>query len=456
MAKGTQERIDWKFMLPLVLGTMMNPLNSTMLSTALTTICHGFNKEIGSGSLLITPLYIAATIGQPLMGRLADLYDPKLINRLGFLLVLFGALVGVFAPSFSWLIVSRVLLGLGTSAAYPSGMAILTHKYRSMNLTVPANVLGIMVLSSQVSMVLGPILGGFLTQWFGWQGIFFINIPWVLASLYLSKNVPHVERAKIVGRSVFKTIDVVGVFSFAVALVFLLVMLAGYLPFAWSFILFLASFLFFIGWERMQKTPFVDVNLLWHKPSLFLVYVRTLATFYIMYLMMYSMPQWVEAIKHLTPGETGMIMFPLSVMSALSVFMLSKSNNLFKTNVISLVFMVLACMSLFFLNSSSVIFVIVLIVMLVGVAIGTNSLTNQSSLSAEAPADKTGSSFGLYRTFGYIGAIVSGAQMKTIFHTGATDHSFRLINWYILASCVVLIVLFFAEFRKRQRRNGLG
>lgn len=451
MLEKKRGSVDWRFMLPLVLGAMMNPLNSTMLSTALTTICNGFNRELSSGSLLITPLYIAATVGQPLMGRLADLYDPKLINRLGFLLVLFGAIVGVIAPSFGWLIVSRVLLGLGTSAAYPSAMAIISHRYMQMNCAVPSNVLGIMVLSSQVSMVLGPILGGFLTQWFGWQGIFFINIPWVLLSLYLSKNIPHVHRDKVVELSLFKTLDVVGVLSFLVALVCLLVLLGSYLPFVLSLALFLCSFLFFIAWEARQSMPFVDVKLLRNKPSLLLVYVRTLATFYIMYLMMYSMPQWVEGVKHLTPGETGMIMFPLSIMSALSVFVLSKYNNLYKTNFVSLVFMLLACLSLFLLNSGSFVVVIVLVVMLAGIAIGTNSLSNQSSLTAEAPADKTGSSFGLYRTFGYIGAIVSGAQMKTIFNSGATDHSFRLINWYIMASCFILIVLFLVEFRKKLR-----
>src|SRR5882762_7173570 len=116
---------------PLVLGAMLNPLNSTMLSTALTQLTHSFGRDVGSGALLITPLYITATIAQPLMGRLADIYSPKLVNIVGLGLVLAAAVVGMMAPSFGWLIFSRILLGLGTSANYPSAIAILRRHYAS-------------------------------------------------------------------------------------------------------------------------------------------------------------------------------------------------------------------------------------------------------------------------------------------------------------------------------------
>src|ERR1700753_856411 len=124
---------------PLVLGAMLNPLNSTMLSTALTRLTHSFGRDVAEGALLITPLYITAMIGQPLMGRLADLYSPKRINYLGLALVLAAGIVGIASRSFSWLIVSRILLGLGTSANYPSAIAILRRYYADRGKPMPAN-----------------------------------------------------------------------------------------------------------------------------------------------------------------------------------------------------------------------------------------------------------------------------------------------------------------------------
>src|SRR5258706_15545611 len=103
------------FLAPLVLGNMLNPLNSTMLATAIVSIVSAFKQEPGTGALLIIPLYFTSAIGQPLMGRLCDVFNPHKINLFGFILILISAFVGISAQSFTWLIVSRILLGLGSS-----------------------------------------------------------------------------------------------------------------------------------------------------------------------------------------------------------------------------------------------------------------------------------------------------------------------------------------------------
>jgi MFS family permease len=167
---------------PLVLGAALNPLNSSMLSTALTRLTHSFGRDAGAGALLITPLYITATIAQPLMGRLADLYSPRKVNQAGLLLVLIAALIGAWAPSFGWLIISRVLLGLGTSANYPSAVAILRRHFAREGKEMPGSVLGWIMVGGQAALVLGPTIGGVLTEWLGWHGIFLINIPLVLVT----------------------------------------------------------------------------------------------------------------------------------------------------------------------------------------------------------------------------------------------------------------------------------
>jgi MFS family permease len=451
-----EERTDWSFMLPMVLGTMMNPLNSTMLATALTTICNSFARDAGSGALLIVPLYMATTIGQPLMGKLADIYNPKMINRLGFILVMLAALIGIVAPDFNWLIVSRVILGLGTSAAYPSAMALITHRYQTKERAIPGNILGIITVSSQVSMVLGPILGGFLTEAFGWRGIFFINIPWVICALYFSKNVPSVGRGKSINiSSIVKEVDIIGIVIFAVFLLLLMqqliqpdvsVMFTGIAALA---------FISFLMWERKQLSPFIDVRLLWQQPSLLFIFVRTLATNYILYVLLYALPQWVEAIKQMSPSQTGLIMFPMAVMSAVSAMVIARYNNLFRTNTLGIFTMVTACSGLFLLNVAVPIWGVVGMVMLTGMAVGINSIANQSSLSAEVPSNLTGVSFGLYRTFGYLGAIISGTQLKILFHKGVTDRSLHTLAWYAVISCVLLAVLYFSSL-KRLRRSRVN
>jgi len=168
-ATAEEGKVSWSFLLPLLLGTMLNPLNSTMLATALVFLCNSFKVSAGQGAILITSLYMTSTIAQPLMGRLADMFSAKKINTLGFILVGIASLIGIFAPSFGWLIVSRIFLGLGTSAAYPSAMALINAKYEKEGKQIPGVILGYIAMSAQLSMVLGPVLGGVLPS--GWAGV---------------------------------------------------------------------------------------------------------------------------------------------------------------------------------------------------------------------------------------------------------------------------------------------
>lgn len=450
MEAPQRERIDWKFMLPLALGTMMNPLNSTMLATALVTICLSFSEDVSSGALLITPLYIAATIGQPLMGRLADMYEPKTVNKYGFMIVLAGAIVGTFAPSFEWLIVSRILFGLGTAAAFPSAMALIAHRYGDSSRAIPGNVLGIITVASQVSLVIGPLLGGFLTELFGWQGVFLVNIPWALAALYLSRNIrPAKTEYTVPSGSIFKKTDALGILLFAAFLIALLLTLthpAG----QWFYLAgTLLSFALFIAWERKQDHAFIDIRLLWHKPSLLLVYIRTLGTNYILYLLLYALPQWIEAVKMISPAQNGLIMLPMSLMSALSAILISsRIRNVGLLNILGVIVLAIASSCLLLLHKDISVPWIVFATMISGIAIGINIIANQASLSAEAPPDQTGVSFGLYRTFGYLGAIVSGTQLKSVFQHGITDDSLHTCGWFAAGSCVLLALLYVSQRKK--------
>lgn len=430
---------------------MMNPLNSTMLATALTTICHSFGRDVSDGALLITPLYLTSTIGQPLMGRLADLYSPKKVNQLGFLLVLLAGITGTIAPSFSWLIVSRVLLGLGTSAAYPSAIALINRKYAAAGEPVPGGVLGIIAVSGLGSMVLGPVLGGLLSQTFGWKGIFFINIPWVLLSLWLARALPDTPPASPVGiRELPQQLDIVGVLLFSGLLLNLLWLLLHHAFSAGGFILPGVLLLLFILWERQRNNPFMDIRLFARQPSLVLVYLSAMATSYVMYLMLFSLPQWLESVKQFSPAHTGLLLLPMSLVSAAAGLLMSRHNSLLVKNMTGIGCMIVACTALFFVNARLPLSLLVSITLLVGLSTGINPIANQAWLQEEAPPGRTGVSFGLYRTFGYIGAIVSGSQIKTLYHQGVTDSSFHTVAWFTAASCALMVLLLLPTISRKR------
>lgn len=452
-----------RFILPLALGAMLNPLNSTMLATAMTKICLSFGRKPGEGGVLIMSLYITATIGQPLMGRLADIYSPRKVNFLGLYMVILAALTGAFAPAFGWLIVSRVLLGLGTSAAYPSAIAIIQRKYAAWGQTVPGESLGIIAVSGLVSGVLGPVLGGFLTDWFGWQGIFLVNIPWVIVTMALLRTTPVIEPAKTPSSPspLLTRIDAIGVLFSGLFLMGLVLTLNGYRFLADASLNRLVALLvlptllsLLIAWERKREDPFINVRLFFQKPFMSLVYLQTLATNYITYLMLYAIPPWIEGVRNITASGTGLLLLPMTFFSAASAYIASRRKNLTRLSVLAAVSSVGACVGAFFLNAQMPMFGVIGITLLVGLLMGIAPVTNQVLLSVEAPPNMTGVSFGLSRTFGYIGAILSGAQIRTAFREGVDDGSLHQLVWLATGACVLLCVLYALPFVRRNRLGG--
>lgn len=119
-----QTQFDYRLIAPLALGSTLNPINSTMIATALVPIAKDFQASVAETGWLIAGLYLTSAIAQPTMGRLADLFGPRRIYLACLVLVAFAGLLGAIVPSLTGLVIVRVLLGIGTSGAYPAAMRI--------------------------------------------------------------------------------------------------------------------------------------------------------------------------------------------------------------------------------------------------------------------------------------------------------------------------------------------
>jgi MFS family permease len=112
------------FIAPLALGATLNPINSTMLSTALVPIAESLHADIAETGWLIAVLYLTTAVAQPSLGRLVDLLGPRRVYLGSLFLVAAAGIFGQWASSLAGLVAVRVLLGVGTSGAYPAAMRI--------------------------------------------------------------------------------------------------------------------------------------------------------------------------------------------------------------------------------------------------------------------------------------------------------------------------------------------
>jgi MFS family permease len=225
----------WRFTAPLLLGSTLNPINSSMIATALVGIGADMHAGPGATASLISVLYLCSAVMQPTMGKLSTLFGPRRIFLAGVVILLVGGVVGAAAPTLGVLLVSRALIGIGTSAAYPTAMALVRKSADATGVGVPSRVLGNFSIASQITVVFGLPLGGVLVGDFGWRAIFAVNIPLALISIVLTlAGVAKDQPVPREGREWLLTaLDIPGIVLFAGAITSLLVFLSKLLPPPW-------------------------------------------------------------------------------------------------------------------------------------------------------------------------------------------------------------------------------
>lgn len=136
------KREEMLLIITIALGTLLNPLNSSMIAVALSRLQKEFHLTFADASWLISTYYLASAVGQPVMGKLSDAYGRKRIFFFGLSLVAVASMLAPFSPGFWWLIGFRVIQSLGSSALFPAGMGII----RNVITTRQARALGILSL----------------------------------------------------------------------------------------------------------------------------------------------------------------------------------------------------------------------------------------------------------------------------------------------------------------------
>ena len=108
------DRFDRRLLAPMILGSILNPINSSIIAVALVPIAVAFGVPAAETAWLVSSLYVATAIGQPLVGRLVDVFGPRRLFLAGTVLTGIAGVIGLLAPSIAVLVDARVVRGIGT------------------------------------------------------------------------------------------------------------------------------------------------------------------------------------------------------------------------------------------------------------------------------------------------------------------------------------------------------
>lgn len=444
----------WQFVTPLYLATALNAVNTSLLATALVPIALAMHQSVGHTAVLVTALYLVSAVAQPTAGKVAEEYGARNVFLAGAGIVILGGLVGTFGQNLETLIASRVLIGIGTSAAgYPAALLMIRRRADQLGLAAPpGGVLGGIQIAGLATVALGLPLGGVLVDAWGWRTTFFANVPVALAALVMAVLyiAPSARvRAATSLREVANRIDVAGIFGFAAAMSALLMFLFGLPHFVWPLLtLSVVAGAGWIAWELRARHPFVDLRLLAANGPLCRTYLRWGLTTLCIYTVIYGVPQWLQSARALSARDTALLLLPMMIVAGLIMQPISRRNLGPPAQIAAGITSLLGSIGVLLMTSNVPIVWVAVISVIFGITVGTAASGNQLALYRQSAADKLGTATGLFRTFGYVGSIGSGAMVSVTFHTAITDAGLHIIGAIMIAVSVLVVAITLVDWQR--------
>src|SRR3982750_4222203 len=191
----------WLIVAIISMATFMEVLDTSIANVSLNHIAGGLSATQDEAAWVLTSYLVANAIIIPLSGWLADVIGRKRYYMLSVALFTISSFLCGMAPNLGFLIVARVLQGIGGGGLAPSEQSILADTFPPAKRGMAFAVYGMAVV---LAPAIGPTLGGFLPDTYSWRWVFFINVPVGVISLILSSRVvqdpPHLaEMRKRVG-----------------------------------------------------------------------------------------------------------------------------------------------------------------------------------------------------------------------------------------------------------------
>ena len=329
---------QWAVILTASIGAMLEVIDTSITNVALINIQANLGATLAEVGWVVTGYAMASVIMIPLSGWLSEAIGA----RTYFIFCLIGFTVSSvlcgLAPNLITLVLARILQGLLGGGLLPKAQAIMFESVPKAYQGLAQGVFGIVVLAGPA---LGPTLGGLLTDSLGWRWIFFINVPFGVLTVLMALTwmEPDPRGASLQRRQ--RRVDWTGIGLLAVGLGGLqLVLEQGHQYDWWAdpgirqlTLLVVVVLPLFVVWELRRPDPAVDLRVLRHR-SLAAGSLFSLVLGMGLYGTIFVVPIFAQSVLGYTATQTGLLMLPGALASAVTMAVLGKTSSRFDPRVL--------------------------------------------------------------------------------------------------------------------------
>jgi len=451
-------------MLGVASGSVLVPLNSTMLAVALPSIMDEFAVDAATVSSLVTLYLGAVTIALLASGSLGDRYGQRRVFLIGVIAFASSSLLAAVAPSFTLLTVARVLQAL-------SGALISTTSLVLVRAIAPVErrgaAFGLFDMLVSTSAAIGPFIGGLLVGAFGWRSLFVIAVPVALFAAVAvglvvrpDAGVADDAQARPAGRK--PGIDVPGLVLLAALLVAVLLAIRGFGeggPALLALLAIVPLFALFIRFELAAERPAVDPRLFASRPFTAAV-LGVLGATVILHAAFILVPLLVERLQGGSAETAGLVLLGISGMGAIAApFGGRLSDRLGRRRpvVAGSICLTAGLVALWLFAVDSTPAAIGLLLGIVGFGMGFSGSPRQAAAMDSIPTDRVGMAAGTYYTGRYLGGVLGASLAGAVLGTTVTAAGISLgFGLLVIVGLAVIAVSFGLPDGVRRRAQAAG
>lgn len=422
------ESYKWWVLANVMIGTFMAVLDATIVNVALPKIMANFGVGLDKIEWVLTAYMLAMAVMLPTSAWLADRFGYKRIYFLGLMLFTFGSFLCGLAHDENMLIIARVIQGLGAGAVQPIGMAIVTREFPPHQRGV---AIGFWAVAAAASASFGPMIGGYLVDYFNWQIIFDLNVPLGIIGLAVTVIIQKEYKASNMGK-----FDTLGFMSACLFLPLVLYALAEgnaatnsagwHAPYILvCFAIAAIGLVVFITTELTTKSPLIDLSLFrYHN---FAIANITMLLFGMgMFGSIFLLPLYMQNALGYTALQAGLVFLPVGIIQGITSPIAGITAD--KVNpkipiVIGIILLTASFYMSYFLSFLTEHQYIMISLYLRGLGMGMMFAPLSSISLSEIPRDKMAQASGLINVVRQLGGSFGVAMLTTILTVRVKFHA---------------------------------
>lgn len=425
-------------------ASFITPFIGSATNIALPSIGKEFSANAVSLSWVATSFLLSAAVFLAPFGRLADIIGRKKIFNLGLIITTIFSILCAYASNIETLIIWLIFQGLGSSMMFGTAMAIITSVFPKEK---RGKALGIVVASVYAGLTLGPFIGGIITKWWGWHGIFLVIVPFALISLSFSILYLRQEWADAKGEK----FDWKGSVIYAIAIVSLMYGFSELPEFSGILytILGILTLIIFIYFEKRQEFPVINIRLFQKNRvfafSNYAALINYSATFAIGFLL----SLYLQYIKGLNPQEAGQILVVQPILMTIFSPITGKLSDKIDAGKVASIGMALISAGLFviaFIDENSSIWFIISILFSFGIGYALFSSPNSNAIMSSVEKKYYGIASGTVGTMRLIGQMSSMGIAMMVFSIFIGKVEINSSNYHEFIHSIRTVFLIFAIF----------